>query len=176
MRVAPTVVLSDQAREELKTIARGRSMPARLVERARIVLMAAEGKQNKEIAAALGVMPRTVATWRLRYLRKGLAGIEKDAPRPGRIPTITQKQIQEVVEKTTQRKPNGRTHWSRRSMASATGMSPATIGRIWRSHGLKPHLIKTFKVSNDPNFIEKLQDIVGLYLSPPQNALVLSCD
>jgi transposase len=176
MRVAPTVVLTDEAREELKRIARGRSMPSRVVERARIVLMAAEGKQNKEIAAALGVMPRTAATWRTRYLRRGLVGIEKDAPRPGRLPTITEKQIREVVERTTRKKPNGRTHWSRRSMARATGLSPTTIGRIWRSHGLKPHLIKTFKVSNDPNFVEKLQDIVGLYLSPPQNALVLSCD
>ena len=114
--------------------------------------------------------------WRNRFLDLGLAGLEKDAPRSGRTPSIPAATVKLVIEKTTQQKPSHATHWSTRSMAAATGLSPATIRRIWHKHGLKPHLIETFKVSSDPRFAEKLEAIVGLYLNPPEHALVLCCD
>ena len=176
MRVAPTITVTDEQRAQLQKFARGRTTPARLAERARIVLMAADGKRNNEIAVAMQVTERTVSTWRTRYAEQGLAGIEKDAPRSGRIPRISKEQVEAVVAKTTREKPAKSTHWSTRTMAAAVDLSPSTIRRIWNSHGLKPHLVKTFKVSNDPNFVEKLEDIVGLYLSPPANAIVLCCD
>ena len=176
MRVAPTITITDEVRSELRKLARGRSVPARLAQRAQIVLMAADGKLNKEIAAALRVTERTVSTWRGRYALQGFAGIEKDAPRSGRIPKISKRQVEEVVAKTTREKPAKSTHWSTRTMAAAVALSPSTIRRIWNSHGLKPHLVKTFKISNDPRFVEKLEDVVGLYLSPPANAIVLCCD
>jgi transposase len=176
MRVAPIITITNEDRVELQKLARRRSVPARLKERAQIVLLAADHKQNKEIAAALRVMPRTVATWRTRFASMGLSGIAKDAPRPGRIPKISRQEVEDVVAKTTQEKPAKSTHWSTRTMATAVELSPTTIRRIWKSHGLKPHLIKTFKVSNDPKFVEKLEDVVGLYLSPPANAIVLCCD
>jgi hypothetical protein len=105
-----------------------------------------------------------------------LAGIEKDAPRPGRIPAISKHRKNAIVRKTLDETPANATHWSRMSMSVATGVSPSSVGRIWRSYGLKPHLVKTFKLSNDKHFVEKLENIVGLYLSPPENALVLSCN
>ncbi len=106
----------------------------------------------------------------------GLGGIEKDAPRPGRKRRIDDPRRAAVVNKTLREKPEGQTHWSRSTMASATGLSDSTVGRIWREHGLKPHLVETFKLSNDPHFVEKLKDIVGLYLHPPEHAIVLACD
>ena len=106
----------------------------------------------------------------------GIEGIEKDAPRPGRFPSIPQEKKTAIVRKTTNETPPNATHWSRASMAEATGVSESTIGRIWRKYGLKPHLIRTFKISNDKRFAEKLEDIIGLYLNPPEHALVLSCD
>jgi len=151
-------------------------MAARVVERARIVLLAAEGKQNQEIAKALRVTRRTVGVWRCRFAEQGIAGILKDAPRAGRHRSISDETIREVVRKTTQETPAAATHWSTRSLAKVMGLSPSTIGRIWRSHGLKPHLIRTFKLSRDPKFLEKLDDIIGLYLNPPEHALVLSVD
>ena len=151
-------------------------MPARAVERAQIVLLAAMGKQDLEIAEELSVTPRTAARWRARYLQAGIDGLKKDAPRPGRTPIFTPEKIRMVVKKTTQEKPPDATHWSTRSMARAVSMSEATVRRIWHKHGLKPHVVKTFKLSNDPQFIERLEDIVGLYLNPPEHALVLSID
>lgn len=176
MRVARTVVLTEEAREELERISRSRSAPARLVERVKIVLLAADGRQNKDIAETLGVMPRTVSLWRGRFARRGLKGIEKNATRKGGKPETPAERVSEIVRMTTQEKPAKATQWSRRSMAKAAGVSAATVGKIWKLHGLKPHLIKTFKVSNDPAFATKLEDVVGLYLSPPQNAIVLSLD
>jgi transposase len=146
------------------------------VERARIVLLAAAGLQDKQIAAKLGIMPEKAARWRNRFLDGGLEALEKDAPRPGRTATITAAQIQEVVRKTTQDKPTNATHWSTRSMAEAAGLSEKTVRRIWRQHGLKPHLTRTFKLSNDPQFAEKLEAIIGLYLHPPEHAIVLCAD
>jgi transposase len=151
-------------------------LPARAVERAQIVLLAAMGKQDLEIAEELSVTPRTAARWRARYLQAGIDGLKKDAPRPGRTPIFTPEKIRMVVKKTTQEKPPDATHWSTRSMARAVSMSEATVRRIWHKHGLKPHVVKTFKLSNDPQFIERLEDIVGLYLNPPEHALVLSID
>ena len=122
-------------------------------------------------------LPRaTAARWRARYLQAGIDGLKKDAPRPGRTPIFTPEKIRMVVKKTTQEKPPDATHWSTRSMARAVSMSEATVRRIWHKHGLKPHVVKTFKLSNDPQFIERLEDIVGLHLNPPEHALVLSID
>jgi transposase len=176
MRVARPVVLSTEQRDMLESRARARSSPARSVERARIVLLAAAGMQDKQIAAKLRIMPEKAARWRNRFLDGGVGALLKDAPRPGRTPAIPLDKIQEVIRKTTQEKPGNATHWSTRSMAKAAGLSEKSIRRIWRQHGLKPHLARTFKVSNDPHFAEKLQAIVGLYLSPPEHAIVLCAD
>lgn len=157
-------------------MARGRRVAVRLAERAKIVLQAADGTDNKDIAQAMGITRQKVARWRGRYAIHRLAGIEKDAPRSGRIPKITVAEREKVVRKTLHEKPNGQTHWSRRTMSEATGHSQSTIGRIWKQFGLKPHLVRTFKLSNDPRFAEKLTDVVGLYLNPPEHAVVLSCD
>jgi transposase len=124
----------------------------------------------------MGISRQKAGRWRQRYAERGLAGIEKDAPRSGRHRRIDAEQRAAVVRKTLREKPEGQTHWSRSTMAAATGLSEATIGRIWREHGLKPHLVETFKLSNDPRFVEKLEDIIGLYVSPPEHAVVLSCD
>ena len=176
MRVAPQVVLTEDQERILHQWARIRSLPARQVERARIVLLAAAGKQDLEIAAEVGISNQKAARWRNRFLEMGLAGLEKDAPRPGRTPTITSAKVQEVVRKTTQEKPANATHWSTRTMAEAAGLSEKSVRRIWHKHGLKPHLSRTFKVSNDPKFAEKLEAIVGLYLNPPEHAIVLCAD
>ncbi len=176
MRVAPQVVLTEDQERTLHQWARSRSLPARLVERARVVLLAASGKQDLEIAAEIGISNQKAARWRKRFLAKGLAGLEKDAPRSGRTPTITSAKVQEVVRRTTQEKPANATHWSTRTMAEAAGLSEKSIRRIWHKHGLKPHLSRTFKVSNDPKFVEKLEAIVGLYLNPPEHAIVLCAD
>ena len=176
MRVAPQVVLTEEQQLTLQQWARARSLPSRQVERARVVLLAATGKQDLEIAAEIGISNQKAARWRKRFLTFGLAGLEKDAPRPGRTPTITSAKVQEVVRKTTREKPTNATHWSTRTMAEAAGLSEKSVRRIWHKHGLKPHLSRTFKVSNDPEFAEKLEAIVGLYLNPPEHAIVLCAD
>jgi transposase len=176
MRVARPVILDPEQRKVLEQAARARSSPARVVERARIVLRAAAGFQNKQIADELRIMPEKAARWRNRFLAGGWAALQKDASRPGRPPVITQVQVKQVVDKTTQEKPEAATHWSTRTMAAAVGISEASVRRIWHAHGLKPHLVKGFKVSNDPQFAEKLEAIVGLYLNPPEHAIVLSAD
>ena len=176
MRVAPKIILSDEQREQLDAFARSRSLPLRVVQRAQIVLLAVDGRQDLEIAEALNITRQKAGRWRKRFLRLGISGIQKDAPRPGRTKKVSATKTQMIVRKTTQEKPDNATHWSTRTMAGAVGLSPSTIGRIWKTHGLKPHRIKTFKLSNDKHFIEKLTDVVGLYLSPPEHAIVLSCD
>lgn len=176
MRVAPAINLADDERERLKSIARSRKQPLRLIQRANIILLAERGLENWEIAERLQVSLPLVGRWRKRYAAKGFAGIEKDAPRSGRKPTILADRVQEIVNKTTQETPPGQTHWSQHSMAKAANVSPSTVSRIWRLHGLKPHATTTFKLSNDPHFVEKLQDIVGLYLNPPEHAVVLCVD
>lgn len=176
MRTARRIELTDAERMTLKTWSRGRSTPARLVLRARIVLAAAAGHRNDRIAAELATAKTTVVRWRTRFALERVAGIERDAPRAGRKPTIPTATVEAILRKTTQETPDDATHWSTRTMAKAIGVSKATVNRIWQAHGLKPHLVKTFKVSNDPHFVEKVRDVVGLYLDPPENALVLSCD
>jgi len=176
MKIAPVIVLTNDERKTLTTWSRGRSTQARVVLRARIVLAAAEGKTNQAIAAELGTSKPTVGRWRTRFVKLRTEGIAKDASRPGRTPAVAAETIALIVQKTTQEKPVAATHWSTRTMAKAVGVSKNTVQRVWAAHGLKPHLVRTFKVSNDPKFVEKLQDVVGLYLSPPEHALVLSCD
>jgi transposase len=176
VRIAPAISLTETQRTLLTRYAHGRKVPVRLSERAKMLLLAAEGRQNKEIAQTLSTAPATVARWRLRFLQQGIAGIEKDAPRPGRKPSISLERVREIVRKTTQERPPQATQWSTRSMARASGVSEATVRRIWRKHGLKPHRVKSFKLSADPQFAEKLEDVVGLYLNPPEHALVLSLD
>jgi transposase len=176
MRVAKAITLTDEERVTLTKWARGRSTPVRLVQRAKIILAAADQRENKDIAAELGCTPRTVGTWRTRFAAERLAGIEHDAPRGGRTPTQRARFEAEIIRKTTQETPPNATQWSTRTLAKALGCDDTLVQRVWRDNGLKPHRMKGFKVSNDPRFAEKLVDIVGLYLNPPEHALVLSCD
>src|ERR687891_1528320 len=176
MRVASPIVLSEEERAVLSTWIRGRSLPLRWIERGQIVLMAAQGIPNQEIARALEVSRPTVQLWRERFLALRLEGLKKDAPRPGRIPSIAEKKVRAVVQATLHTSPRGATHWSIRTMAKAQRLSRMAVQRIWDRHGLKPHLTKTFKLSRDQRFVEKLYDVVGLYLNPPDKALVLCVD
>jgi transposase len=176
MRTAPPVLLSNEERATLAAWAQARSLPLRLVQRARIVLRAADGVRNQDSARDLGISRPTVQLWRERFLALRLEGLEKDAPRPGRIPSISDKKVRAVVEATLHTTPPNATHWSVRSMAKAQGISRMGVQRIWKQHNLKPHLIRTFKISRDKQFVEKLYDVVGLYLNPPDKSLVLCVD
>src|SRR5947208_11833218 len=176
MRIAPAIALSPEQRTLLVSQAGSRSLPVRVAERARIVLFAAFGQQDLEIAARMAITPKKVSRWRKRFLALGVVGLQKDAPRPGRKPTISTRLTKRVVTMTTRQQPTNATHWSTRTMAAAVGISEASVRRIWHSHGLKPHRVETFKISNDPGFAEKLEDIVGLYLNPREHALVLCVD
>jgi transposase len=176
MRVAPAIHLSPEVRTELQSLVRRRTTPVRVVERCRIVLLSADGLQDKQIAERMSVTPRMASRWRSRFLAQGVTGLVKDAPRPGRTPTISAEKLSEIVAKTTQSTPPNATQWSRSTMARLVGISESSVGRIWRGHGLKPHRIESFKISNDPEFAAKLENIVGLYLDPPEHALVLSID
>jgi len=169
VRVAPVVVLSQEQEAELTRLVRSQLTSVRLSQRARIVLLAAQGLQNKDIAEQLDVGRMQVARWRERYVESGLEGIERDLPR-GAPPMKVD--VQRLVELTTQTKPEAATHWSTRKMATQLGVAPSTVMR----HCLKPHVVRGFKISRDPKFVEKLEDIVGLYMSPPEHALVLCCD
>ena len=173
MRVAPEIVLTSDERAELLSLARSKRTSVRLAQRARIVLLAAEGRQNKDIAVELGIGRVQVSRWRERYAESRLTGIERDRPR-GAPPVKVD--VARLVELTTQSQPAAATHWSTRTMGAELGISAASVSRHWRANGLKPHLVRSFKVSRDPQFVEKLEDIVGLYLSPPNHALVLCCD
>lgn len=177
MRVAPPILLTDEQRRDLLTAANSRSVSVRFAQRAKMILLAADGRQDKQIAAEVGIRRQSVALWRRRFLQLGIDGIEKDAPRGGRKRSArSDAKVRAIIRRTTQTTPPDATHWSTRSMARAAGTSAATVRRVWREHGLKPHRVKSFKLSNDKHFIEKLDDIVGLYLNPPEHALVLSCD
>jgi transposase/DNA-binding CsgD family transcriptional regulator len=175
-RTAEPIVLSPEERRTLDLWARGRRIAQRVVQRAQIVRLAADGVQSQDIARELQISRPTVQLWRQRFLALRLPGLEKDAPRPGRLPRIAAPKIQAVVNATLHDRPPNATHWSTRSMAAAQGLSEATIRRIWQQHGLKPHLVKTFKLSRDRFFVEKLYDVVGLYLNPPDKSLVLCVD
>jgi transposase len=173
VRVAPTISLTDEQERELTRLARSKRTSVRLAQRAQIVLLAAQGLQNKDIAEQLDIGRVQAARWRERYLDSGLQGIERDLPR-GAPPVKVD--VAKLVEMTTQSTPEAATHWSTRTMGEVLGVSASTVMRHWQAHGLKPHIVRGFKVSRDPQFIEKLEDIVGLYMSPPEHALVLCCD
>lgn len=177
MRIATAIELTDDERTTLQRWSRGRSTPSRLVLRAKIVLAAAAGQRNDEIAQELSTQPRTVGVWRNRFATTRLAGIIQDAPRGGRPPVKRDELARQIATATTQAKPpSGATHWSTRTLAEHLEVSPSMVQRVWKANGLQPHRIKTFKLSNDKHFVEKLVDVVGLYLNPPEHALVLSCD
>ncbi len=176
MRVAEAITLSPDERIILDKWATGRSFPFRVVQRAKIIRMAADGVLSQVIARTLRISRPTVQLWRQRFLALRLAGLEKDAPRPGRIPRISHRKVSAVIQATLHSTPPNATHWSARSLAKAQGLSKDTIHRIWNQYNLKPHLIETFKLSRDKQFVEKLHDVVGLYLNPPDKALVLCVD
>lgn len=176
MRRAPVIELTDEERATLTKWSRGKATPMRLVMRAKIILLAATGCTSKAICQELDVPEKTICKWRVRFANERLAGIRQDAPRGGRTPVVRLEVEAEIIRKTTQETPVNATQWSVRSMAQAMGVSKSTVQRIWNDNGLQPHRVKSFKVSNDPKFAEKLVDVVGLYLDPPEHALVLSCD
>ncbi|HZW43467.1 MAG TPA: IS630 family transposase [Dermatophilaceae bacterium] len=175
-KAAAPLVMSAGQRESLAVLARSSSAAHREVQRARVLLMAAEGVANSKIAASVGVTPVTVRSWRDRLASEGLAKLGVVREGRGRKPVLSAEKVEEIVRLTQHEKPSGATHWSCRSMARQVGVSPATVQRIWSGRGLKPHLVKRFKLSNDPAFEEKLIDVVGLYLNPPENAVVLCMD
>jgi transposase len=174
-RPTAEIVLSDEERETLERWARRPKSAQALAFRCRIVLAAADGRANKDIAAELGCNPTTVGKWRNRFAADRLDGLHDD-PRPGKPRTITDEDVERVIVKTLEESPQDANQWSSYSMARATGMSQSTVSRIWRAFGLKPHLAESFKLSPDPQFIDKVRDIVALYLNPPEAAVVLCGD
>ena len=177
MRVAKPIELNADDVRQLRGLSNRKRIEARIQLRARIVLLAAEGVSDKDIAVKLNIDRRVAARWRARFLHSGVHGLMQDATRPGRPRTVrTAANVQEVVRLTLHETPAGATHWSTRTLAAHMGTNATAVARIWRAHGLKPHRVESFKLSNDPRFVEKLEDIVGLYLDPPEHALVLCCD
>lgn len=180
MRIAAAIVLRDRERRRLQQYVSSRTTPVRLVERSKIALLANEGCDNQSIGKELGITENKVGRWRNRYAEGGLQAIEKDKPRGrnhgGKDSDAQAKLRQKVIGMTTRKTPRDATHWSTRSLARELHTTHSFVQRVWKSVGLKPHLIRTFKVSNDPRFEEKLHDVVGLYLDPPHNAVVFSVD
>jgi transposase len=176
MRIAPKITLKDQDRTTLKSWSRSQKLPHRVVLRSKIILNAADGMLNEDIAAMLSISRPTVQLWRARFIAQGLNGITKDKTRPGRTPKITANKEKAIVNATLYTTPPNATHWSVRSMAKAQQVSRMTIHRIWQKHRLQPHRIENFKLSKDPHFLEKLHDVVGLYMNPPDKAIVFSMD
>jgi len=168
--------MSDSERATLEQLSRSQTAAHREVQRAKVLLMAADGVANTRISLEVGVTPVTVRAWRDRFLQDGLAKLGEVREGRGRKASISEEQVAAIVHDTLHTKPQGQTHWSCRTMAKHAGVSPATVQRIWHDLGIKPHRLDTFKVSNDPNFEEKLTDVVGLYLSPPEKAVVLCLD
>jgi transposase len=176
MRIAPIIELDSATDRELRVLCKRRRVEVRLRQRAQAILLAAQGWQNKEIAKEVDLDRRQVALWRSRFREGGIEALRHDAPRSGRTPTIDAEMESTIVHTTLHVKPAAATHWSTRSLAEHLGFSATTIRRIWKRNGLKPHLSHGFKLSKDPLFEDKLVDIVGLYMNPPEHALVLSCD
>ena len=176
MRVAQSIELTESENKTLTMWARGRRTAVRVMKRAKIVLLAAKGEQNKTIAERLGIDRGQVSRWRGRFVNKRVAGIEKDLPRGGRKAKKREEMAPLIIERTTQTKPSNATHWSVRTLADTLGIDKSMVQRVWHASGLKPHLTKTFKVSRDKKFVEKVIDVVGLYLNPPEHALVLCAD
>ena len=174
-RSVPPIELTAEERDQLESYVRSRSMPSGLNRRFRIVLLAADGRGNKEIGEKTDLSRASVGKWRKRYLEKGLQGLH-DELRPGRPRSVSDETVAELIHRTLKTRPEGATHWSTRTMADQIGVSHMTVCRVWQTFGLKPHLRDTFKLSTDPFFVEKVRDIVGLYLNPPEKALVLCVD
>lgn len=174
-RLADAVLLSADERSFLEAQVRRHKAARSLSDRRRMILLCAEGLQSKEVGAQLGVHEHTVGKWRRRFVRDRIEGLT-DEYRPGRPRTVSDMQVAEVIERTLNTTPKDATHWSIRSMAAATGLSHTTIRRIWTAFGLQPHRSETFKLSTDPLFVDKVQDIVGLYMAPPNRAIVLCVD
>jgi transposase len=170
------LAISGGQREVLESLARSQSAAHRVVQRARVLLLAADGVANSEISEAVGVSRPTVLAWRDQFEEEGLTEFGVVAKGRGPKPSISEEKVAEIVELTLHSTPEGQTHWSCRSMADKVGVSPASVQRIWSARGLKPHLVKTFKLSNDQRFEDKLVDVVGLYLNPPEQAVVLCMD
>ena len=173
MRIAQPIELSSEERSRLWKLAHADTASVRLARRAGMILLAADGWENKTIGEMIGAGRVQVATWRKRYLAGGMAALECDLPRGGRKRRVD---AAEIVRLTTQTKPEAATQWSTRTLAALVGVSDTTVQRVWKAHGLKPHRVRRFKVSRDPKFVEKLEDIVGLYMNPPEHAVVLCCD
>ncbi len=176
MRVAQDIRLTKKERTTLERWLQGRRVSVRQRDRARMVLLAADGMSNKTIAMEMRVKAHTVGRWRSRFAELRLGGIEKDLPRGGRPRSQREQLESRIIRKTTQETPKNATHWSTRTLAKELGVTQSMIHRVWKANGLKPHLIRTFKLSRDPHFEEKLIDVVGLYLNPPEKALVISAD
>ncbi|MFI5635771.1 IS630 family transposase [Streptomyces sp. NPDC051664] len=169
------LTLSDEERAALEGWVRRRSTPQAWALRCRIILACAEGASNKDVAAQLGSTPQAVGRWRSRFVQHRIAGLG-DMPRPGGPRTVTDEQVAAVVTRTLESTPKNATHWSTRSMAKEMGLSQSSVSRIWRAFGLQPHRSETFKLSTDPYFVDKVHDVVGLYLDPPERALVFCVD
>src|SRR5829696_5713498 len=176
MRISSSDSPSAEDLQWLRKQAKSVVAPKRLVERCRIVLLGLEGRNHEEIAQALGITRQKAARWRKRFADGGRAGLEFGAPGRGRKPVYGPGMTELIVERTLRSRPPQATQWSQRSLAQALDVSDSTIGRVWRAHGLKPHLVRTFKISKDPKFVEKLEDVIGLYLNAPEHAIVLCCD
>ena len=172
--MAELVLLGDE-RAELERLARRTNVNRHLAFRARLVLACAAGATNTVVARRYKTTNQTVGKWRKRFVADRLEGLY-DEPRPGAPRSVTDEKVEEVLVKTLEEKPRGRTHWSTRSMAANVGLSATTIGKVWRAFGLKPHVTHSFKISDDPQFIDKVRDVVGLYLNPPDNAVVFAFD
>ena len=175
-RIAEAIILTEKEQTMINEWAKSKTLPVRMVQRARIIQMAANHYGNIQIASKLGISHPTVQLWRDRFLSFRLPGLEKDAPRPGRIPKVSHKKVMAIVKATLHTTPPDATHWSTRTMAKSQGVGHATIQRIWKQYNLKPHLIETFKLSRDKKFLEKLHDVVGLYLNPPDKSIVFCVD
>lgn len=176
MRIAPEIKLTKNERMTLESWSKGRRISVRQKDRATMILLAADGMSNKEIAMKVSAKPHTVGRWRNRFAALRLAGIRKDLPRGGRPRYLRERLESEIIRKTTQETPKHATHWSTRTLAKELKTTQSMVHRVWKANGLKPHLIRTFKLSGDPHFEEKLIDVVGLYLNPPEKAMVISAD
>ena len=176
MRKTKAIPCTKEEREQVQRLARGRNTAQKVVLRSRIVLKKMEGLSHEAIAEHLGTSRVTVGLWLKRYQNGGIPALLKDAPRCGRIPQLTEEKEKEIIEATLHSVPSGATHWSVRTMAEAQKVSRMAVHRVWKKYNIKPHLVKTFKISNDPQFVEKVRDIIGLYLNPPDRAFVLSVD
>ncbi len=176
MNISERIILTTEEQTTISRWAHGKSIPVRLVQRAQIIQLASQGVYNHDIAKQLNISRPTVQLWKERFLSLRLTGLEKDAPRSGRFPKISHKKVTTIINTTLHTTPPDATHWSVRSMAKFQNVSRMVVQRIWKRYNLKPHLIKKFKLSHDKHFIEKLYDIVGLYMNPPDKSIVLCAD